>query len=56
MAFRRFEYHAEAEDGLTELYDLGDAVFAELKRRIRAVRDSWMPEEGSEPILVAPFC
>lgn len=55
MAFRSFRYHPQAEQGLNEIMDRGDEDFARLKEEIRRVRDSWIPDDDEEPILIVPY-
>jgi hypothetical protein len=55
MAFHRFVYHPDAEEGLMVLKRRGGETFAELKREIRVVQETWQPEDESEPELIVPF-
>jgi hypothetical protein len=55
MFFRKFVYHPDAEEGLTELKRRGDEVFAELMRQIGIILETWVPDDETEPQLVVPF-
>lgn len=55
MAFSRFRYHPDAEEGLAALFERGAVVFAELKRRIALVQRQWEPEDNDDSEFVVPF-
>jgi len=55
VAFSKFRYHRNAEEGLTALLARGEEVFNELKKVIRNVLSGWEPEDKDHAQLVVVF-